>query len=255
MSDNKKILITGASSGFGYHLALTYAKKWDNIELYLVARRKDKLETLKQEILSLNKNITVCLGVGNVCDKDFVRQFTKDLQIDILINNAGLARGVESAEKTSYSDWEEMISTNVSALTFVTHCILPNMVKRGSGHIINVGSIAGSYAYPGGNVYGATKAFVEQFSRNLRTDLYNKNIRVSNIEPGLCEGSDFSVVRFYGDEDKAKALYKQTKPLHAKDVAEIIFWVSSQPEHVNINAIEIMPTTQAVAGLNVHYNK
>ena len=251
MSRKKHILITGASSGFGYYLALTYAKEWDNITLYLIARRKDKLLSLKEEILAINKNITIQLGIGDVCDKEFVRQFTKDLHIDILINNAGLARGIESAENTLYSDWEEMIATNVSALTFITHCILPSMVEQGSGHIINIGSIAGSYAYPGGNVYGATKAFVEQFSRNLRTDLYNKNIRVSNIEPGLCEGSDFSVVRFNGDLHRAKAIYENTKPLHAKDIAEIIFWVSAQPSHVNINSIEIMPTTQAVAGLNV----
>lgn len=248
----KHILITGASSGFGYHLALTYARKWDNITLYLIARRQDKLENLKQEILLLKKNIHVVLGVGNVRDKDFVELFTKSLQIDILVNNAGLARGIESAENTLYSNWEEMIATNVSALTFITHCILPSMVKRGSGHIINIGSIAGNYAYPGGNVYGATKAFVEQFSRNLRADLYNKNIRVSNIEPGLCEGSDFSVVRFNGDLDKARSIYEHTKPLHARDIAEIIFWVSAQPPHVNVNSIEIMPTTQAVAGLNVY---
>lgn len=254
MLNRKHILITGASSGFGYYLALTYAKEWDNITLYLIARRKEKLEKLKQEILSMQKNICVEIFAGDICDKEFVKKNTKGLDIDILVNNAGLARGIDSAENTIYSDWEEMIATNVSALTFITHCILPNMVKQGSGHIINIGSIAGSYAYPGGNVYGATKAFVEQFSRNLRADLYSKNIRVSNIEPGLCEGSDFSIVRFNGDLEKARSIYKHTKPLHAKDIAEIIFWVSTQPPHVNINSIEVMPTTQAVAGLNVHYN-
>ncbi|GAB0172329.1 Short chain alcohol dehydrogenase [Helicobacter trogontum] len=255
MQEKKHILITGASSGFGYYLALTYAKEWDNIALYLFARRKEKLEHLKQEILSMHKNISAQLFIGDVCDKDFIDEVTKDLSIDILVNNAGLARGIESAENTIYSDWEEMIATNIKALTHMTHCILPGMVKRGSGHIINVGSIAGSYAYKGGNVYGATKAFVKQFSRNLRADLYDKNIRVSNIEPGLCEGSDFSIVRFHGDTEKASNVYKHTKPLHAKDVAEIIFWVSTQPPHVNINSIEIMPTTQASGGLNVHYNE
>ncbi len=252
-NNNKHILITGASSGFGRYLALTYAKEWDNITLYLIARRGDKLESLKQEILAMEKHIMVVLGIGDICDKAFIRHFTKDLHIDILVNNAGLARGIETAEKTIYSDWEEMIATNVSALSFITHCILPNMVQQGSGHIINIGSIAGSYPYAGGNVYGATKAFVQQFSRNLRADLYDKNIRVSNIEPGLCEGSDFSIVRFHGDEHKAKALYQHTTPLHAKDIAAIIFWVSTQPPHVNINTIEIMPTTQASAGLKVHY--
>lgn len=250
--DKKYILITGASSGFGYYLALTYAREWNNITLYLIARRKEKLEKLRQEILSMQKNICVEILAGDICDKEFITKSTKDLDIDILVNNAGLARGIESAENTSYSDWEEMIATNIKALSHITHCILPNMVAKGSGHIINVGSIAGSYAYRGGNVYGATKAFVKQFSRNLRADLYDKNIRVSNIEPGLCEGSDFSIVRFHGDKERANNVYKHTKPLHAKDIAEIIFWVSTQPPHVNINSIEIMPTTQASAGLSVH---
>ncbi len=250
-----EILITGASSGFGYYLALTYAREWDNLTLHLIARRQNKLESLKEEISSLGKNIEVNLGIGDIRDKEFIKDFTKDLDIDILVNNAGLAKGIESAENTIYDDWKEMIAVNVEALSFITHSILPKMVLKGSGHIINIGSIAGTYPYPGGNVYGATKAFVKQFSRNLRTDLYNKNIRVSNIEPGLCEGSDFSIIRFYGDCNKAKSIYKDTKPLHAKDIAQIIFWVSNQPKHININSIEIMPTTQASAGLNVHYNK
>lgn len=248
------ILITGASSGFGRSLALLYATEWDNLTLYLIARRKDKLESLQQEILRLNKNISVVLGVGDVRDKDFITSFVKNLNIDILVNNAGLARGVESAEKTIFTDWEEMIEVNVKALSFLTHCILPQMVKQRSGHIINVGSIAGTYPYPGGNVYGATKSYVKHFSRNLRADLYDKNVRVSNIEPGLCEGSDFSVVRFHGDETKAKNVYANTTPLHADDIARAIFWISSQPPHVNVNSLEIMPTVQASAGLNVYYN-
>ena len=251
----KNILITGASSGFGRELALKYAGEWDNLHLYLIARRGEKLESLRQEILDSNldskKNIKITLGIGDVCDTKFIDNFIKDLDIDILVNNAGLARGVESAEETKYSDWAEMIETNIKALTYLTHKILPKMVAKKDGHIINIGSIAGTYPYPGGNVYGATKAFVKQFSRNLRADLYNKNVRVSNIEPGLCEGSDFSLTRFHGDSNKADDVYKGTKPLHAKDIAEAIFWVSSLPKHININSIEIMPTTQANAGLNV----
>ncbi len=249
-----QILITGASSGFGYYLSLIYAKEWDNLTLNLIARRKNKLELLKREIDSLNKNIRVNLGIGDVRDKEFIKSFTQHMDIDILINNAGLAKGMQSAENTLYEDWEEMIAVNIESLSFITHCILPKMVEKGNGHIINIGSIAGTYPYPGGNVYGASKAFVKQFSRNLRADLYDKNIRISNIEPGLCEGSDFSIVRFYGNEEQANSVYKNTKPLHAKDIAQIIFWVSSQPQHININSIEIMPTTQASAGLKVHYN-
>lgn len=248
------ILITGASSGFGKELALKYAKECSNIKLYLIARRKDKLQNLQHEIQNINKNADVILGVGDVCDREFIDNFTKNLNIDILVNNAGLARGIDTAENCKINDWDEMIDTNIKALIYLTHAILQNMVKNKSGHIINIGSIAGSYPYRGGNVYGASKAFVKQFSRNLRTDLYDKNIRVSNIEPGLCDGSDFSLTRFHGDSNKASNVYKNTQPLHASDIANIIFWVSMQPKHVNINSIEIMPTTQASAGLVVYKN-
>lgn len=247
----KNILITGASSGFGKYLALEYAQNWDNIALYLIARRGEKLQNLKEQIEQKEKNIKVFLGVGDVCDRDFIDKFTQDLNIDILVNNAGLARGIECAQDCKISDWDEMIAVNISALIYLTHKILPRMAKQKSGHIINIGSIAGSYAYRGGNVYGASKAFVAQFSRNLRTDLYDKNVRVSNIEPGLCDGSDFSITRFHGDTNKAALVYKDTKPLHAKDIAKIIFWVSSLPSHININALEVMPTIQASAGLAV----
>lgn len=253
------ILITGASSGFGKELAIKYAREWDNISLYLIARRKEKLEELRQiihEYATQNtKNIQVYLGIGDVRDKEFLRNFTQSLEIHILINNAGLARGVESADKIPFDDWEEMIEVNIKALSFLTHCILPNMLKRGSGYIVNIGSIAGTYPYYGSNVYGASKAFVRQFSRNLRAELYNKNIRVTNIEPGLCSGSDFSLTRFHGDKQRAEAVYAKTTPLHARDIAEAIFWATNQPAHVNINHIEIMPTTQASAGLSVYYNQ
>ncbi|RDU67144.1 NAD(P)-dependent oxidoreductase [Helicobacter didelphidarum] len=246
------ILITGASSGFGRSLALKYAHEWDNLQLYLVARRGEKLQILRNEILTMKKNISVILGTGDVCNKSFIDNFTNNIDVDILVNNAGLARGIESAEKTQFHDWEEMIEVNIKALSYLTHKILPSMVKRKSGHIINIGSIAGTYPYPGGNVYGASKAFVKQFSRNLRADLYDKNIRISNIEPGLCDGSDFSITRFHGDSQKAQNVYANTFPLHADDIANIIFWVSTQPQHININSIEVMPTTQASAGLNVY---
>ncbi|MWV62035.1 SDR family NAD(P)-dependent oxidoreductase [Helicobacter saguini] len=248
---NKNILITGASSGFGKYLALEFAENCDNITLFLIARRKENLQNLKEQIEQKKKNINVILGVGDVCDRAFIDKFTQDIKVDILVNNAGLALGIEPAESCKMGDWDRMISVNISALVYLTHKILPQMVAQKSGHIINIGSIAGHYAYRGGNVYGASKAFVEQFSRNLRADLFDKNVRVSNIEPGLCDGSDFSLTRFSGDKAKADAVYQGTKPLHAQDVAKIIFWVSTLPPHININAIEVMPTIQASAGLAV----
>lgn len=251
----KNILITGASSGFGRFLALKYANEWKDVNLYLIARRGDKLDSLKNEIMQNNKDCKVHLGVGDICDRDFVRNFTKDLDIDILVNNAGLARGLSTADESDFKDWEEMIEVNIKALSFITNCVLPNMVKKGSGHIINLGSVAGKYAYRGGNIYGASKAFVKQFSQNLRTDLHDKNIRVSNIEPGLCEGSDFSLTRYKGDSQRASKVYEGTTPLHARDIADIIFWVSALPSHVNINSIEVMPTIQASGGLSVFLNK
>ena len=172
-------------------------------------------------------------------------------QIDALINNAGLALGLEPAHQVNFDDWLTMIQTNIIGLTYLTRQILPQMVERNHGHIINLGSIAGTYPYPGGNVYGATKAFVKQFSLNLRADLAGTAIRVSNIEPGLCGGTEFSNVRFKGDDEKAASVYKNTQPIQPKDIANTILWVYQQPPHVNINRVEIMPVVQSFSALNV----
>lgn len=249
------ILITGASSGFGKELALEYAQKLDNLELFLLARREKNLLELKEKIDLLGKNIKVSVYVADIRDCSFLEKKFKDLSIDILVNNAGLAREKISFDKVKIDDCIEMIDVNIKALAFLTNLILPNMIKQGSGHIVNIGSIAGTYPYPGGNIYGASKAFVKQFSNNLRADLYDKNIRVTNIEPGLCNGSDFSLTRFRGDEQKANKTYENTNPLHAKDIANAIFWATTLPNHVNINSIELMPTTQACADLNVYRDK
>ena len=174
--------------------------------------------------------------------------------VDALINNAGFALGLQSADCADLDDWERMISVNCMALVRLTRLVLPQMVARKSGTIINIGSIAGSYPYPGGNVYGATKAFVKQFSLNLRADLFDKNIRVTNIEPGLAQ-SEFSLVRFKGDKAQADSVYAGTQPLLPEDIAEAVAWVLSLPSHVNINRIELMPTTQAAAALNVCRNQ
>ncbi|MCE3039193.1 SDR family NAD(P)-dependent oxidoreductase [Helicobacter anatolicus] len=242
--------ITGASSGIGEAIARKFVEQ--NHQVILLARRKEKLLTLQKE---LGKQ---CLAILP-CDINNTKEISAMLEvhgkdIDILINNAGLALGISNAQESSLKDWETMIETNILGLVKLTHLILPFMIEKNLGHIINIGSIAGTYPYPGSNIYGATKAFVKQFSLNLRADLIGKNIRVSNIEPGLTGGSEFSLVRFYGDKKRAENLYKNSQPLMAQDVAESVYWCASLPKHININRIEMMPTTQAPAGLKVYEN-
>lgn len=248
-SNRKLVVITGASSGFGKASAERFAKEgW---KVVAAARRVSRLEQLRDDLGESN-----CLIHRlDVTDSNSIEQFEQYLislaqPIDLLVNNAGLALGLSPAHEASWQDWQTMIETNVLGLAKMTRVILPHMVQNKSGHIINLGSIAGSYAYPGGNVYGATKAFVEQFSLNLRADLAGTGIRVTNIEPGLAE-TEFSEVRFAGDKPKAASIYKGLKPLIAKDIAESIYWCASQPEHVNINRLEIMPTCQAFSALSI----
>jgi len=171
-------------------------------------------------------------------------------KVSLLVNNAGLAVGLDPAWKADLDDWDTMIDTNIKGLTYVTRALLSGMIELGQGHVINLGSIAGSYTYPGANTYGATKAFVERFSLNLRSDLHGTAVRVTNIEPGLAE-TEFSVVRFKGDDDKADSVYKGTKPLQPEDIAESIVWCASLPPHVNINRLEIMPTGQSFGPLPI----
>lgn len=242
--------ITGASSGFGESCARRFAKEGWN--LILAARRVERIRKLKQE---LNKICEVHLLKLDVQDLIAVQQAIKHLpkefqEIEVLINNAGLALGLEPAHRANLNDWETMINTNIKGLIYCTRTVLPLMVQQNRGHIINIGSIAGNWPYPGGNVYGATKAFVQQFSRNLRADLLGTKIRVTNIEPGLAE-TEFSIVRFKGDKAKANQVYKGTTPLCGKDIAEIAYWVTSLPSHVNINSVEVMPTDQAWGPLSV----
>jgi NADP-dependent 3-hydroxy acid dehydrogenase YdfG len=213
--------------------------------LILAARRLDKLKALQQE-LSDTESYLLQLDVR---DRNAVDEALKSLpepfgKVDILINNAGLALGLEPAHETNLDNWENMVDTNIKGLMYCSRKILPGMVKRQRGHIVNIGSVAGSTPYPGGNVYGATKAFVKQFSNNLRSDLIGTPIRVTNIEPGLAE-TEFSLVRFGWDAERAAEVYKGTQPLTAEDIAEIIYWVTSMPSHVNINSLEVMPVCQA----------
>jgi 3-hydroxy acid dehydrogenase / malonic semialdehyde reductase len=251
--NNKTVFITGATAGFGAAIATLFARH--GASLVLLGRRDDRLCGLKN---TLGVPVhTLCVDVR---DRSAVEQAIAALPapfstVSLLVNNAGLALGLESAQEASVDDWDIMIDTNIKGLAYVTHAILPQMVKLNHGHIINLGSIAGTYPYAGGNMYGATKAAVAQFSLNLLTDLVKTKVRVTNIEPGLCGGSEFSAVRFHGDLDKAAKVYENVTPLTSEDIAEAVFWAACQPPHVNINRIEMMPVAQAPGGLTVFRGK
>ncbi|HEY2057638.1 SDR family oxidoreductase [Amycolatopsis sp. NBC_01480] len=246
----KTVFVTGASAGFG--AAITRRFVAEGARVVAAARSEDKLAALASEL-----GEAVLPVVLDVQDADAVTSVIAALpegwgQVDVLVNNAGLAKGLEPAHQAQLADWDQMIATNVTGLVHVTRALLPGMVERGRGHVINIGSIAGTYPYPGGNVYGATKAFVHQFSLNLRSDLHGTGVRVTNIEPGMVGGTDFSKVRFGGDEAKAGNVYAGTTPLTAEDVAESVYWASAQPPHVNVNVIEIMPVVQSSAALQIY---
>ena len=172
-------------------------------------------------------------------------------EVDVLVNNAGLALGVAMAQSALLQDWETMVATNVTGLMRMTHALLPGMVERDQGHIVNVSSTAARFPYPGGNVYGASKAFVTHLSANLKADLVGTNVRITDLEPGLVGGSEFSAIRFGGDVEKARAVYAGTTPLSPDDIAEAVAWVVGLPSHVNINRIEMMPTCQGPGPLTI----
>ena len=245
--------ITGATSGFGRACAEIFAEKGWN--LVLSGRREERLLELQEKFTKVAVHTVVC----DVRNREQVEAMVQNLpgshtDIDLLLNNAGLALGMKPAQDADLDDWETMVDTNIKGLMYVTRALLPGMVIRGQGHIINMGSIAGSWPYPGGNAYGATKAFVEQFSNNLRADLHGTGIRVSNVEPGLAE-SEFSVVRFHGDKEKADAVYEGTAPLTPEDIAEIVYWLADRPPHVNINRLEVMPVCQSWGPFAIHRKK
>ncbi|TYO98926.1 hypothetical protein EDC39_10450 [Geothermobacter ehrlichii] len=246
----RTIFITGASAGFGAACARRFAAAGDR--LVLAARRLEKLERLREEL----GDVPVHLVMLDVRDNAAVRAAIEGLPaefagVDILVNNAGLALGLEPAWQVDLEDWERMIDTNIKGLVYCTHALLGGMVARRRGHVINIGSIAGSWPYAGGNVYGATKAFVLQFTRNLRTDLHGTGVRATCIAPGMAE-TEFSQVRFKGDEARAAAVYRGARALSAEDIAECVFWCASLPEHVNINQLEVMPTDQSWGATMVH---
>ena len=244
----KNILITGATAGFGLASARLFASRgWKVIG---TGRRAERLHALHDE-----------LGDGflplplDMRDREAVTETLGSLpegwqDVDVLLNNAGGALGLDPAYECSLDDWDTMVDTNIKGLLYATRAVLPGMVERNSGHVVMLGSIAGNYPYGGGNVYCGTKAFVKQFSLSLRADLLGKNVRVSNIEPGLAE-SEFSVVRFHGDEARAASVYEGTQPITPDDIAETVWWIVNCPAHININRVEIMPVCQCPNGATV----
>ncbi|MFA5137979.1 MAG: SDR family NAD(P)-dependent oxidoreductase [Elusimicrobiota bacterium] len=239
------VLVTGASSGFGEATARRFVKEGSRV--IAAARRGERLKRLAAELGGRCQAVPL-----DVRDKAAVDALAASLpSVDVVVANAGLALGLEPAHETDPEDWERMVDTNIKGLLYTVRAFLPGMAARRRGHVILMGSIAGDYPYPGGNVYGATKAFVLQFALNLRADLLARNIRVTNIEPGLAE-TEFSLVRFHGDAKKAAGPYQGLKPLVGEDIAEAVFWAATLPEHVNVNRIQLMPTAQGFGPFAVH---
>jgi 3-hydroxy acid dehydrogenase/malonic semialdehyde reductase len=248
------VFITGASSGFGAAIARRFARDGarDGTRLVLAARRKDRLAALAKELGGAVHVLALDVTKRQAVDKAIASLPAEFAAIDLLVNNAGLALGMEPAHKASLDDWETMVDTNIKGLMYLTRALLPGMVERKRGHVVNIGSTAAEWPYPGGNVYGASKAFVRQFSLNLRADLAGTSVRVTEVDPGLCGGTEFSQVRFHGDEQKAAKVYENTQPLTADDVADAVHWVATRPAHVNVNTISIMPVAQSFAPFAIH---
>ncbi len=245
---SKTAIVTGATAGFGR--AITHRLVRDGWRVIAAGRRADRLHELATEL-----GQSVLPQPLDITDAHAVAALPESLpaawrDIDALINNAGLALGLGPAWEADAADWDRMVATNITGLMHMTRALLPAMVAANRGHVVNLGSIAGTYPYPGGHIYGASKAFVKQFTLNLKADLVGTRVRVTDIEPGLCGGTEFSEVRFR-DRDRALKLYEGTTPINADDIAEAVSWVLHLPEHVNINRIEMMPTCQASGPLTV----
>ncbi|WP_153769087.1 SDR family NAD(P)-dependent oxidoreductase [Labrenzia sp. CE80] len=241
------ILITGTTSGFGAATARLFAQNgWRVIG---TGRRAERLEELKAELGESFYGL-----VFDITDEDATKSALESLpeafkEIDVLVNNAGLALGTASAPETKLSDWKTMVDTNVTGLLTITDLMLPMLIAR-KGMIVNLSSIAATWPYPGGNVYAGTKAFLRQFSLGLRSDLHGKGVRVTSIEPGLCE-SEFTMIRTGGNKEAYDALYGGAHAIQPEDIANTIFWVATQPKHININSLEVMPVSQSWGGWQI----
>jgi 3-hydroxy acid dehydrogenase / malonic semialdehyde reductase len=242
------VFVTGASSGFGAAVARRFAA--DGARVIAAARRTDRMQDLVDEFGPLIYPVELDVRNRNRVGARIARLPEQFRAVDLLVNNAGLALGLGPAQDADLDDWDQMIDTNCKGLVYCTREILPGMVARGRGHVINLGSVAGTYPYPGGNVYGGTKAFVHQFSLDLRSDLHGTGVRVTCVEPGMAD-TEFSLVRFAGDQGKADNTYAGMQPLTADDIAEAIHWAATLPAHVNVNTVELMPTAQSFAPFQV----
>jgi len=245
----KTILVTGASAGFGRAIAGRFLA--DGARVIACARRPEPLQDLAQRcpgrVLPIALDVTDSAAVARLL-ADLPPEYAS---IDVLVNNAGLALGMAPAHETSLDEWDRMISTNCTGLVHVTRAVLPGMVARGSGTVINVGSVAGEFPYPGGNVYGATKAFVHQFTQNLNADLIGTGVRATCLEPGLVGGTEFSKVRFGGDDERAARVYAGAQPLSSEDIAEAVHWIALRPAHVTVNVLQLMPNCQSFGGMAI----
>ncbi len=243
MTKTMTALVTGATSGFGAATARLFAKEGHKV--VITGRRQDRLDALVAE-LGAERCHALCFDVADrAAGQQAVESLPKAFaDLDVLVNNAGGALGLDPAQTSNLDDWEQMVDVNCKGVMYMARAVLPGMMARHNGVIINVGSVAGSYPYPGGNVYGATKAFVHQFSLNLRADVVGSGVRVTSFEPGLAE-TEFSLVRFKGDSEKASQVYGKTQPLQPEDIAAMLYWIATQPPHVNVNLIEVMAEKQA----------
>ena len=237
------VFVTGATAGFGLATVRKFAK--GGAKVIGTGRRANRLTDLAKEMGANFLPLTFDVGSRKQAEQAIAGLPAEFAGVDVLVNNAGGALGLDPAQSANLDDWDAMVDSNVKGVMYCTRLLLPGMMERGRGHIINLGSVAGEFPYPGGNVYGAAKAFVHQFSQNLRADLVGSPIRVTNIEPGLCGGTEFSEVRFKGDKSKAAAVYDGTQPLTADDIADAIHWVATLPPHMNVNVMQLMPVCQA----------
>jgi 3-hydroxy acid dehydrogenase/malonic semialdehyde reductase len=241
-------LVTGASAGIGEACALALSQA--GARLVLAGRRGDRLEALAAKLPTPAHPLVLDVRSRRDVEASLSSLPADFANVDVLVNNAGLGLGLEPAHEASLDDWETMIDTNCKGLVYVTRALLPGMVKRNRGHVVNLGSIAATYPYPGGNVYGATKAFVHQFSQNLKADLVGTRVRVTDVQPGMVE-TDFSLVRFKGDAQRANKVYEGMEALTPADIADIVLWAVTRPARVNINVVEVMPADQGFGPFNV----